>query len=780
MLPNLIRLLFISIGLAFFQMTFALDESPATSAPTDQADGWPLVAAKNDWEVRIYHPRAESLTGDKLTARAVFSVKHFDQSGNSSGEPSFGVIWISAHADTDRESRTITLSQQSVTKLLLANANDQDKSQLSEIIATALQGLNPVISLDRVLTALQKAQTARTEAQKISTAPPQIIITQQKSMLLLIDGDPQAIAIEGTHFDRIANTPFMLARDNTNQAYWLYYGSRWYNSAILQGPWRPVDKVPDQVADLVPKLQGFQAEGTPAEPTGPAIAIVVSTQPAELISFDGSPAYEPVPGGNLEAATNTDRDVFLDPTSKQYYVLLSGRWYTASNLEAAPWSFVSSTSLPSDFSKIPADSKFADVRSHIAGTTEADEAILDTKIPQTAAIKRDASIDVSYDGDPKFQAIGGTTLSYALNSPNEIIEVSPNSFFCCYQGVWYVASNPNGPWTVSVSMPPDLESVPPDCPIYNTRYVYVYEATPDYCYVGYYPGYVGCYAFDGCVVWGTGYRYEGWRGRHYFPHPFTWGFGMAYNPWTCAWGSDIHASFGGPAGFWAFGAHGVAGAWWGPMGYRPVYIHSAPPGAGILAFERDHVPEAYRGRIAGNESNVIYRHPENRGRVALTGPARQTHGPENREPHEIPGSAHPTVRPMERIFSGANGEVYRKQGDNWQQWQEHGWNNIQTTHSEGARVPANDEHLQPREPVEREPAEPRAPLARSNPNELPRESPVIHGTSAGPQIEELERENAQQERSVQRSYQFQQSRSMTFPLRSSRGSSEHASNPRQH
>ena len=50
------------------------------------------------------------------------------------------------------------------------------------------------------------------------------------------------------------------------------------------------------------------------------------------------------------------------------------------------------------------------------GTTEAADALADTQIPQTTAVKRDQTLEVTYDGEPKFKAIEGTGMAYATNT----------------------------------------------------------------------------------------------------------------------------------------------------------------------------------------------------------------------------------------------------------------------------------------------------------------------------------------------------------------------------
>jgi hypothetical protein len=54
-------------------------------------------------------------------------------------------------------------------------------------------------------------------------------------------------------------------------------------------------------------------------------------------------------------------------------------------------------------------------------------------------------------------------------------------------------------------IPAVIYTIPPSSPLYHVRYAYIYGATPEFVYVGYTPGYLGAYAYDGAVVFGTGW-----------------------------------------------------------------------------------------------------------------------------------------------------------------------------------------------------------------------------------------------------------------------------------
>ncbi len=84
-------------------------------------------------------------------------------------------------------------------------------------------------------------------------------------------------------------------------------------------------------------------------------------------------------------ASNTTSDVLIDTANSNYYVLLAGRWFTSRAL-TGPWTFVASDALPPDFAKIPPQSLAGAVLPTVAGTPQAQEAVIENSIPQTATV----------------------------------------------------------------------------------------------------------------------------------------------------------------------------------------------------------------------------------------------------------------------------------------------------------------------------------------------------------------------------------------------------------
>ena len=202
----------------------------------------------------------------------------------------------------------------------------------------------------------------------------------------------------------------------------------------------------------------------------------------------------------------------------------------------------------------------------VAGTPQAQEALIANSIPQTAAVPlvNGPTFTPVFDGAPTYRAIDGTLLHYVANAQQAIIQVSPTSYYGLEAGVWFTANSLTGPWFVATTVPPVIYSIPASSSLHYVTYVQVYGATSEIVYTGYTPGYLGTVvAPDGVVVYGTGYAYNPWIGSVWYAAPYTWGLAAApiYNPY-------VGYAFG-------FGLGLTTAAWathyWGGAYYHPGY-----------------------------------------------------------------------------------------------------------------------------------------------------------------------------------------------------------------
>ncbi len=553
-------------------------DAPPAAAPSQAS--WPRALTLDNGTVLVYQPQVEKLAGATLTGRAAFS---FQPQGK---EPTFGVFWYRSTIHVDKEARTYETQAVTVTKIRFPDLTPEAEKRGMRSLEAEFPKWDLGGSLDELTAALAVADQEAKSAAGLKTTPPKLVFSEDPAVLLLYDGAPVGRTIQGSSLERVVNTPLLVLHDPGAKGYFLYGGSTWYQAGAATGPWQPVAAPSPDVKAWFEKNPPPAPEAGAGQPPAQPMAdekpprIVVATEPTELINFAGKPNYVPVTGeSDLLYVDNSDGKVVLHVPSKETYVLVSGRWFKAKTLDG-PWASVRPDKLPPAFANIPTESPAADLRTFVAGTDEAMDALADTQIPQTSAVKRDQQFQVDYDGEPKFKAIEGTKLAYAVNTQASVLQDS-GKFWACHQAVWYVAPTPKGPWTVSDRRPPSIDQVPPSAPIYNTRYVYVYQSTPSVVYVGYLPGYVGMYPYYGTVVYGTGYYYPPYVGPvYYYPRPATFGVHMTYNPWT---GFGVGVSYGTP--FFSvgvsFGGYGHYHGYYGPGGYRPPpypsYGYRPPP-----------------------------------------------------------------------------------------------------------------------------------------------------------------------------------------------------------
>jgi hypothetical protein len=69
-----------------------------------------------------------------------------------------------------------------------------------------------------------------------------------------------------------------------------------------------------------------------------------------------------------------------------------------------------------------------------------------------------AQTKVYYVGSPHFVPIEGTSISYATNTHQEVMNVG-DKFYLDTQEVWLVAPNPEGPWAPARGLPEGVSAI---------------------------------------------------------------------------------------------------------------------------------------------------------------------------------------------------------------------------------------------------------------------------------------------------------------------------------
>jgi hypothetical protein len=626
------------------------DTTPATGT------NWPkMTTASNGAQITIFQPQLDDFQGDQLSAHAAVAVQMPGQS-----QPTYGAVWLQSQVSTDRVARTVQILQVNIPKTLFPGFDAPTTAAITQAIQQELMASPPTLSLDQLLEMLQAVQTAQQQVSDLANNPPQIVFYQHAVVEVQFDGAPRLMDVPNSSLLRAVNTPFYVVLDPSSKIYYLKGAGRWFTAPDALGPYSLVGAAPQNVVDLAQQSGYTDPEQPVSDEAAQALQIVTATSPTEAIWTDGPFQMTPISGTNLLYVANTESDVFVLIPTQQMYVLLSGRWFTAAN-QNGPWTYVASNQLPPDFAQIPAGSAKANVLAFVPGTQAAQDATANTYIPQTAAIDTSnyQQPPVDYDGDPNFAPIGGTSLTYAQNCPCPVIGCN-GAYYCCYNAVWYQCATPRGHWDLCRHVPPPIYAIPPSCPVYPVRYCYVYGATPTVVYVGYTPGYTGCYATGGVVVYGTGYYYNAWAGNVYIPRPLTFGFGARYDPYSGHWGFGFALATGG-GGLWiGSGANLVVhgGGWFGYGGYRPTLLRaSAHPD--ILA-----APERVTPHSDLYERNLY----QSRGDVREIGQPGEVVAP---RPAEQPRFNSDVQR--QDVYADRDGNVYRHTDSGWETRQGDDW-----------------------------------------------------------------------------------------------------------
>ncbi|MEP7328781.1 MAG: hypothetical protein ABI777_06180, partial [Betaproteobacteria bacterium] len=560
------------VATAFSFHADAQNPAPAKTS-TIPPDSWPRVVDLSTGQVLVYQPQVTSWTGNRIDFRAAMALKP-----DGAKDENFGVAMVSARTQVDKIMRTVVFENLTFSKIDFPTLPDHGARYSAELQKEFASKVR-TMSLDRLEASLA-ATGIKPSTVAVNNAPPQVIISNVPAILVPIDGAPVIKPVPGNaRFSRVINSRALILQGGFEQNFYLHVYDGWMSASSIAGPWTQSYRQPlgmDDVAQQIAKsgkvdMLSGGANANPKPSLANGVPVIYTPQgPSELLTFNGQPDFVPIVGTPLLWASNTTSDVLIDTTTSNYYALLSGRWFKSLAL-TGPWTFVPADALPTSFAQIPPHSLAGAVLPTVAGTPQAQAAVIANSIPQTATVPRQGGpkFTPSFDGPPQFAPITGTPMSYVINSSVPLIQVAPGAYYAVTAGVWFTAGAITGPWTVASAVPSVMYTIPPSSPIYYVTYVRIYEATPQYVYVGYTPGYLGTVVSPyGTVVYGTGYAYAPWVGSAWYPPPYTYGVAAAplYNPYV---GFTYGFAVGLATAAWTY-------PYWGGAYYHPGYYGGYP------------------------------------------------------------------------------------------------------------------------------------------------------------------------------------------------------------
>jgi hypothetical protein len=491
---------------------------------------WPRLLENEKGTLKVYQPQIDKWEKGVIKYRMAIELTL-----KNAPKPDYGAIWVKANTDTDLDERLVRIKDLKVSNISIQWTDAEKIKRLEKFINNTLKGKEHIVSLDRIL-----ADTAKdpdimpVRKTKVKMDPPQIIVSQEPAVLLIVDGAPALQPIADTGLSFVVNANMDLFHAASLKKYYLFIGEQWLSSSTLDKGWQNNIIPPDAFKKIPDDYERAYVKDLLRTKSDNKVKVIWAKPPAELILIDGEPSTESIPGTNLMFVKNTEQNIFIHKSEGLYYYLSAGRWFKSKRLKG-PWTSAGSK-LPEDFSKIPEKSPKTFVRVSVPGTAEAKEAVVESQIPRKITVQRkNTTVDVEYHGEPQFESIEGTELAYAVNTMSDVIRYK-DKYYCCYQGVWFISKKPKGKWKVCDTIPSEIYKIPPSNPKHNITYVDVQKYDSETVTFGYTSGYTGSYVNGDTVVQGTGHHYSstvyyhnGYPYYYWYPYTYsTWGFSYYY------------------------------------------------------------------------------------------------------------------------------------------------------------------------------------------------------------------------------------------------------------
>jgi hypothetical protein len=199
----------------------------------------------------------------------------------------------------------------------------------------------------------------------LSNGVPEVTVTTTPTELIVTDGPPDWVPLEGTMLLYVKNTTGNVFKDLNDQLTYVLVTGRWFHAPDLGGPWQyiagtelppdfariPDDSPKENVKAAVPyTTQADEALIANEIPQTATIDRARATFKPEING--GSPDMRPIPDTPLSYVFNSPSPIIM-VSSTEWYGLQSGVWFTAASA-LGPWAVA--TSVPPVIYSIPVSS----------------------------------------------------------------------------------------------------------------------------------------------------------------------------------------------------------------------------------------------------------------------------------------------------------------------------------------------------------------------------------------------------------------------------------------
>ena len=622
-----------------------------SSAPID-ATTYPRKINNSQGKVLVHHPVIADWR--KFKSLSGWSPVEVTLAGSEQ-------LWtgsVSFEVDTviHRDKRLVALHNGRV--LAVKFSGQQPPQAVTDLARNAVKSGAQSVVLDFLIRALPddfQIPGAAQSPPQLNYSPPRIVVSDHPIDLMLIDGPPSMAAIAAMQLEYVVNTNWDIFHHTGNERWYILKDGSWLENTMLSGGnWKTATELPGDFLTLQFNSDWEYIAKTlpPRQPDSKPLPLTISYEPAELIVINGEAQLERIAGTDISYVTNTDSDLFV--LDGKYYLLVSGRWFRTKDMQRK---WYATRPVPEAFAGIPPDSEKGHVLASVPGTRQARVALIEAAIPRVVEFNASQAgeVAVKYAGEPDFVDIEGTDLRRAQNTPFQIIQHN-NFYYLCHDGAWFSSTEPAGPWHYATEVPEAIYTIPPTDPAYNVTFVKVNSFDDSSKQVAYSQtsGYHGSYSTGSSVVYGTGWYYPGTIHRYGRGYP-----AYGHYPRSYGWGARYHP---------AYGRYYPRGAYWG---HHP-YAMDTSVTYNVTRREKD-----WEWDLEGNKRQV-YDHG-NRNYVGSG-----TYNMNGAKMKEVP--AQPSTNTKSQLtatnfskgglYSGPDGEVYRKSAQGWQKLENSHWTDL--------------------------------------------------------------------------------------------------------
>jgi hypothetical protein len=458
------------------------------------------------------------------------------------GRATFGTVEVFGALHADIASRLMKLDMLSAGATTFPFATPADATAVQGAIGESLP--KSLLLRLELLTARPGAYTPDATQPKFAKEPPQIIVRERPAVLVQVDGEPVLYDVEEFPLQYVGNTASDVFRDPKEDMWYLLLDGTWLQSKAFAGPWKKGDgSVPTIMSQIpathprghvrrfVPGTAEFMKRGiVPAPKDLPEV--IVTDKPSELVLLAGDPLFAFVPGVRaLQSVLNTESDLFLHLPTNLYWLLVGGRWFSASDLDG-PWTLADQP--PADFAQMPRDN----IRGHVVwcvpGTPEASEACALASLDERATLNKFAQVQVLFEPDGKAPVTAPLDgdVKAVVNTEDDCFELG-KAFYVCQRGTWYTSDNGSTNWKACADVPDAMKHLSETSGSYHVNFCRALGLDGDLANYAIRGGYHGVFASKGAPVYGTGSTKRGiTRKGNWYPYPRTYGENRWYDPAT--------------------------------------------------------------------------------------------------------------------------------------------------------------------------------------------------------------------------------------------------------